>query len=336
MSVQRLRVGTAFALLVAAASLGGIGTPASESIDSLPLEATIEIRPLEATVGDRISATIALTVPAGTRLDPPEFGPQLGRFSVLDGSWSGPESSEAGDRWVWSGALVTFRPGDAEIPAVSIVVEDDEGGRREARTEPVPVSIISVLEPAEPGSEPEISDLKPPASIPPDYSALTTAAGILGLLLLAAAILWWLHRRYAARLAAVPAPADPFHRTPPDEWVYAELQRLLEQRLAEHGEVERFFAELAQVMKTYLGGRFRIELLQQTTEEVPRRLQQAGAAEEAIDAIVALLDSCDHVKFARRRPGSDDCRGAIESAYRIVDATKPRRPEVQPAVQGAA
>jgi hypothetical protein len=155
-------------------------------------------------------------------------------------------------------------------------------------------------------------------------------------LLLAAGLLWWLHRRYAARLAAVPAPADPFHRTPPHEWVYAELQRLLEQRLAEQGEVERFFAELAQVMKTYLGGRFRIELLEQTTKEVPRRLQQAGAAEEAIGAIVELLDGCDRVKFARERPASESCRSAIESAYGIVDATKPRRSDVESAVLGAA
>jgi len=152
-------------------------------------------------------------------------------------------------------------------------------------------------------------------------------------LLRGAALLWWLHRRYAARLAAVPAPDDPFHRTPPHEWVYAELQKLLERRLAEQGQEALFFTEVARILKRYLGGRFRVELMEQTTAEVPERLRQAGAPREAIEAVGDLLASCDMVKFAKELPRPDDCRAAIEAAYQIVDATKPKPADAE---RGAA
>jgi hypothetical protein len=285
----------------------------------------VDVDPVEATVGDRLRMQLEVDLPPATRFVPPQVGPALGPFAVVEGSWSGPEAVEGGERWTWTGVLVTFRPGEVQLPAVRIVVEDEAGRQHATRSEPVGITVLSVLEEDDPGgAAEEISDLKPPASLPPDYGPLVAAVGILALLLLGAAVFWWLHRRYAARLAAVPAPDDPFHRTPPTEWVYAELQKLLERRLAERGQVTAFFAELAAILKRYLGGRYRIELMERTTAEVPDRLRQVGTPPGAIEAVRELLARCDMVKFAKEVPPSEACRSAIEAAYRIVDATKPR------------
>jgi hypothetical protein len=108
---------------------------------------------------------------------------------------------------------------------------------------------------------------------------------------------------------------------------------LLEQRLAEQGRVAEFFARLSWILKRYLGGRYRVELMERTSAEVPIRLRQAGAHDEGIEAAAGLLGRCDMVKFANDVPGSDECRAAIEEAYRIVDSTKPRP---APAQAGAA
>jgi hypothetical protein len=323
--VRRPARPSALAALVLAGTLGAADEGGSA------VSVRVEVDRPEATVGDYLELRVVVTLPPLTRLDPPRLGPALGPFSVVDGSWSGPEAVGEGERWSWSGAVVSYRTGELELPAVRITVEDESGERHEARSEPVPVTILSVLDSEVNGAEQvEIADLKAPASIPADYRALLTAAGILLALLLAAAALWWLHRRYAARLAAVPAPDDPFHRTPPHEWVYAELQKLLERRLAEQGQVTLFFAEIAWIVKRYLGGRYRVELMERTTAEVPPRLRQAGALSDATEAVAELLGRCDMVKFAKRVPVSDDCRTAIEAAYRIVDATKPRSSGAEP------
>jgi len=295
----------------------------------------VEVQPRAATVGDHLSVRIEVELPPGARLDPPQLGPSLGPFSVVRGAWAGPVAQDD-RRWTWSGEVVSFRTGELTFPSVRMVVEDPAGAEIEAVSEPLSITITSVLEPQPSADDsPELADLKAPASIAPDYGPVLTGLGIVLLLLLGAALLWWLQRRYASRLAAVPAPHDPFHRMPPHEWFYAELQKLLDRRLAEQGEVALFFEELARIVKLYLGGRYRVQIMEQTTEEVPWRLRQAGA-ESSMKAVAELLGHCDRVKFARSTPDESECRAAIEAAYGIVDSTRPRAHGETPARKGAA
>jgi hypothetical protein len=303
------------------------------------VEMTAKLTPAEATVGDQLDLEIRVVVPAATEIELPELGPSIGPFTVVEGSWSSSGGDDGALAYRWTGRVAAYRTGEQTLPAVRVELVRRDGTRDEARSEPITVELVSVLDPGDNDAEAsEIADLKPPASLPADFGMLYAAGGLLLLLLLGAAVLWWLHRRYAARLAAVPAPEDPFHRTPPHEWVYAELQKLLNRRLAEEGQVQLFFAELSRILKRYLGGRYRVELLEQTSAEVPDRLRQAGAEADAITRVVAFLDLCDRVKFAAEHVGSADCRDAIDQAYRIVDATKPRVVTPPPAdpVEGAA
>ena len=159
--------------------------------------------------------------------------------------------------------------------------------------------------------------------------ALVAFAGLLA----AAAVGWWLWRRYAAKLAAVSAPPDPFRKLPPHVWVYEELEKLLARRLAEEGKTGLFYDELTRIVKQYLEGRYRVDLLERTTSEVQGVLQHAGAPPDAGSLSRSLLEAGDRVKFAKVDAGPADCRAAVETAYRLVDLTKPveAQPEAEPA-----
>jgi hypothetical protein len=295
---------------------------------------SLDARPSEVTVGEPVVVTIEVVAPAQMRLEPPKIGPQLGPFSVLSGSWVGPVDAEGGARWIWNGELAAYRTGDVEIPSIALAIAGDDGGAT-VSTEPRAIRVLSVLAPQEVEGDVEIADLKPPAGIDPDLGPLRAALSVLALLTIASLLVWWLHRRYAARLAAAAVPEDPFHRTPPHVWVYGVLQELLERRLPEQGEIDLFYSELSRILKRYLGGRFRVELMEQTTAELPESLHQAGAPEESIQATRALLEGCDHVKFARAAPGPSDWKAAVESVYRIVDTTKPVE-AASPATEGGS
>ena len=284
--------------------------------------AVLEVSSHEATVGDPLQATLTVELPPGTRIEPPDLGATLGPFAVLSGSWQGPSDAQDGVRWIWSGKIAAYEPGSLDVPAIEIRLES-ASGEQTIRTEPLSITIKSVLPAEEKGSEaPALSDLKPPASIAADYRPLEKALAVLLVLLGVSALAWWLHGRYASRLAAVPAPTDPFHRLPPHVWAYGELKRLLERRLAEEGKVDLFFDELGRILKTYLGGRYRIELMEHTTEEVVPLLRQAGAPTNPVFESRVLLERCDLAKFARLALGPDACRKAVGEAYRIVDVTK--------------
>jgi len=323
------------AAILVALTLLSTAVPAEETAR----RAVLEVAPVKAKLGDALTAKLTLTLLPGDTVGPAAVPTLWGKAEVLDGAWAPPAPGAPQTR-VWTGRIAAYEIGAIEIPALPIEV-GGTGGPATVSTSPLALTIEGVLpspppDAKKPAAPPEISDLKPPASIPADYGPLRRALGALAALLVVAGLAWWLGRRYAARFAKAAVPEDPFRKLPPHVWVYEELQRLLARRLAEEGKVGVFYDELTRIVKLYLEGRYRIELLDRTTSEVPAALQQAGAPAEAARIARALLEAGDLVKFARSAAGPAECRASVEEAYRLVDMTKPQ-PAAEPApVEGAA
>jgi hypothetical protein len=317
-----------FALLVAAT--GGVR--------SAEPQVQLELSAQEATVGDRLQATLSVRLPADANLEPGSLGPRLGSFAVFAEEWSGPTREGDQRLWNWSGSLVSFRTGEFVVPPVRIEYLRADGSTRSVESSAVDVVVRSVLDPQKPDTEeiPELADLKPPASLDPDYSGLWLLATLLISLAVVTGLAWWLQRRYAAKRVEKESSPEQFQSVPPHVWAREALQALLDRHLVEQGEFDSFFAELSRIVKFYLGGRYRVDLMEHTTGEVPALLQQALTPEPTIEDTAGLLGLADRVKFAGERPAHEICRDAVDSVYEIVEATKPRdEPEAQDE-QGAA
>ena len=301
--------------------------------DAPERRAVLAVTPDRAKLGDALEARITLTLAPGDKVDPSAVPATWGKVEVLDGAFE-PAAAEATTR-VWRGHVAAYDLGAITVPELPIEVTTAAGPVAVA-TAPVTLTIEGIVPPEDakpPVASPEISGIKAPRSIPPDYRPLRRALAALAGLVAVAAIGWLLWRRYAARFAAAQVPVDPFRKLPPHVWVYEELEKLLARRLAEEGKVGLFYDELTRIVKIYLEGRYRIELLDRTTSEVPPALQQAGAPPEAARIARSLLEAGDLVKFAQSAAGPAECRASVEEAYRLVDMTKPA--EAVPA-QGAA
>jgi hypothetical protein len=287
--------------------------------------ARLTLDAVKAHVGDPIQAHLTVTVGPDETVDVAPLAVDWGPAQVLSGGWEPP--AEGAATRVWSGTIAIYQLGKVTVPPVTVPVTKG-GAQGSVATEPLALEIEGTLPAAKTGEKPpDLMDLKPPASIPPDFGPLRSALIAFAALLAAAGTAWWLWRRYAAKLAAVAAPIDPFRKLPPHVWVYEELEKLLARRLAEEGRIGLFYVELTRIVKQYLEGRFRVDLLERTTSEVPGALQHAGAPADAGFLARALLESGDRVKFARVDAGPSDCRAAVEEAYRLVDMTKPTETE---------
>jgi hypothetical protein len=281
--------------------------------------ARLETEVKSAKLGDPIKVTLTVD-PGQGAVDVVPLPTEWGPAQVLSGGWQ-PETPGSPIR-VWAGMVAVYQLGAATIPAIDVSLAGNPP--TVLHTEPVTLTIESGVPAGEKAKD--LADLKPPASIPPDWKPLKAALVAFGLLVVAAGVAWWLWRRYAAKLGAVPAAVDPFRKLPPHVWVYEELERLLARRLAEEGQIGLFYDELTRIVKQYLEGRYRIELMERTTSEVPAALKLAGAPQEGSVLARTLLDASDRVKFARAPAGPEHCRGAVEEAYRLVDLTKPVMP----------
>ena len=304
------------------------------SRSAFPASAVLTVDPVKAHIGDAIKARLTVTAEADEIVDVSPLAVSWGPAQVLSGGWE-PAVPGSTTR-VWSGTIAVYQLGAITVPPIDVPIAKG-GAPGSVATEPLSLEIEGTL-PAETSGEkpPDLIDLKPPASIPPDYGPLKRALVAFAFLLAAAGAAWWLWRRYAAKLAAVSAPVDPFRRLPPHVWVYEELEKLLARRLAEEGRTGLFYDELTRIVKQYLEGRYRVDLLERTTSEVPGALQHAGAPTDAGFLARALLETGDRVKFARVAAGPSDCRAAVEEAYRLVDMTKPLEVHVEAGAQEAA
>jgi hypothetical protein len=79
-----------------------------------------------------------------------------------------------------------------------------------------------------------------------------------------------------------------------------------------------------------------------TTEELVAELEGRAPRGLAPGEIAGWLSGCDLVKFAKLAPPPAEARGALETAIRMVEATRPRfetpaaSPSAEPEVQHGA
>jgi hypothetical protein len=297
----------------------------------------LELEPRIGTVGDPFRARLTVEAPRGWTLHASTPGLRWRPLVVRRGTWQGPIPLDRRTvRWVWDGTLAAYEPGDLELPPWPLRLAGPDG-EQEYPTSRERLTIRSVLPPiAADEPLPEIADLKPPVSLQPDWRPLRRALALLAGLAVLGAACGWVYRRLAPRFASVPALPDPFRRQPPHEWAFHELQRLLDGRPSGRPEVEELFARLSGILKSYLEGRYRLDLRDATTPETGERLRRRVVPHATVSAAVALLLACDRVKFARETPGPEACRSAVEEAYRIVDRSRPVEAPEGATTRGAA
>ncbi len=141
----------------------------------------------------------------------------------------------------------------------------------------------------------------------------------LGAALAAAALAYALYR-WLKRPKPVPAvpekPPLPLHvRTT------AALDALAAQNLPLKGRVKEFYFRLSEIVRAYLGELYGFEALECTTPELLAALSARSTPGLPAKELSDFAQHSDFVRYAKAQPGPDECRLALELAYRVVHAT---------------
>jgi len=80
---------------------------------------------------------------------------------------------------------------------------------------------------------------------------------------------------------------------------------------------------VSEIIRDFLGARFGFDSLELTTDELIGELKRQAGRDMILGEIQGWLSACDLVKFAKISPTASEARGALESAIRIVTATRP-------------
>ncbi len=289
-----------------------------------PIAVVTEITPDPSNIGDVLTLTVTAAYPAGYSVNLPT-GIDFGNLHRVDVEESEPESTGTGFRKQFKIKLQHFQVGEAQVPAFALTYLDDKGEVHTVRVPPTSFTVDSLLanenEPARQLEDPPIS-----LEYPNDRWELIIYTALAALLVGFLGMMLWGRFRRRTKPVVLPPPI------PAHEVALSALQELEQRSLVEDGKFQLYYLELTEITKGYIEGRFGIEALDRTTEEIRQVLLREQKRIEPLNAqdVVRFLQDCDLVKFARFAPPVDEASSALGAVREMVERSLPAQAPAEP------
>jgi hypothetical protein len=283
-----------------------------------PIHVEATLSPANPIAGEHITLLVQITATADVDVTVPLITPiegMLGAFTVLD-NVSTPDLPlpDGGRTFGQQFTLDTFETGELTIPPMSVHFTDHRGDVELSGDIAVPSMDIQVQSALAPG-ETELRDMHALHELPIAPVSPWWWLAVPGVLVLFFAVFAFT-RRGAVQTAVELTAAERARR---------DLHQLETDDLLERGEHETYFARVADIVRTYLEGRFGLHAPRATTREFLRDAERNGALAAGHRAALGqLLQLADLVKFARHEPQGDAGLTALHTARTFVDETEPQ------------
>lgn len=266
------------------------------------------------TVGDPFELIITLSYPQSGKISEP-VPESLPPFAVLglSNKMVQQRGTATSDYRI---KLAAFAAGDLKLPVFKFVYQGVNAPVETLKSEPVPVTITSVL----PKDMKDINDVKKMCEFP-NYLPL-----VLLLVLLAALTAVYFGYRLYNKLRkgrTLTAPALP----PWDEALLA-LEKLNALNLVAQGFVKRYYYALSEILKRYIERRYEFNAVEQTTTEIMYTMRYHKVPER--DDFGKFFNRADMVKYAKFVPQPEELNIAAVQVRELVLATKPEEKPAEP------
>ena len=283
-----------------------------------PVAVTAKISPDPSQVGDLIKLELTAAYPAGYTVNLP-LGLKLDPLHLVQVDEAEPESTGQGFRKIFTLTLQHFAVGEAKVPAFPLTYLGPDGAVQTVQVPPSAFTVASLLanepDPKRQGEDPAVSLEYPNRGL--ELIIYSAAGALVGGLVMG---LLWARWRRRPRPIVLPPPV-PAHVV-----AFQQLDELTKAELVEKGAYQDYYLQLTEIAKGYLEGRFGIDALDRTTDELRRALDRAAAQIAPLKPVelVRFLQACDLVKFARFAPPVAEAQAALAEVRGMVEATLPK------------
>lgn len=111
-------------------------------------------------------------------------------------------------------------------------------------------------------------------------------------------------------------------KVPPHITAIEKLDKLNNEKLWQEGKLKLYHSSLSEIIREYIESRFRIQALEQTTDEILYGFRNISIDEESKRKLKQLLVLSDMVKFAKEQPLPNENELSMEYAYDFVKGTQ--------------
>ncbi len=120
-----------------------------------------------------------------------------------------------------------------------------------------------------------------------------------------------------------------------NEIAYEKLSKLLAKKYIENNEVKKYYFEISEILREYLGNRFNFESIELTTYELNNKLLNIMEIDRNyLPLIMNFLEDTDLVKFSKFFPDKDEIERITKGCFSIIDKSTVEKPKIEESVQG--
>lgn len=305
-----------------------VAVPAAPSEESV-VTVTARVTPEPSSIGDLLEYEVTAAYPKGVTVNLPSvlrFEP----FLFVSADEGEQESTGQGFRKRFTIRLQQFAVGETEVPSFALTYVDAAGQIQTVDVPAHPITVEALLanevDPVRRGEDPPVS-----IEYPNDRAETIAYTTIASLFLATILFAVWVVAARRKRPVVLPPPI------PPHEVALGALEELENGDLLENGAFVDYYLQLTEIAKAYLQGRFGVDALDRTTDEIRRALTRDRSRIEPLspDEFIAFLQRCDLVKFARFEPPAEEAHDATSNVRKIVEDTMvvkaaPVKPQASP------
>ena len=260
-------------------------------------------------IGDQVQLKLEATAAAGIALADPLWPPNTDTLEFLSfGKWD----TLGRGTLVCEAVFTVWDTGFQEVPPIGVPYSGN-GLIDTAWTSNL------IMEVRLPTDSLRLNDIKDIIREPAVFSDYLSYLYALGTIVLIGLILWfWRHPVRVKK--EVPPPPPP----PPHEVAMEQLAALAQKKLWQQGRVKEYHSELTHILREYLEGRFDINALEETTDEILDQLRKRNLPAALRQRLEEILQTADMVKFAKAKPAAQFHEKAFESVKAFVEQTAGR------------
>lgn len=211
--------------------------------------------------------------------------------------------------------LTAFEPGAYTIPSFTFKTKSRDYSTKELTLQVLPVQVDTTK---------GFYDIKQPLAVKYsmwDWIKDNWLLILIPLLIVALAV--YAYRFWKKRpVKEAPKQQDKIVAVPEHELAVQRLQALRDRKLWQQGQVKEYYSELTDIIREYLEKRFKIQALEQTSDEIFISLRRADISEDDRALLRQVLGLADLVKFAREKPQAAENERSMEQAIELVVHTQ--------------
>lgn len=218
--------------------------------------------------------------------------------------------------------ITSFDSGFYFIPAYTYAAAGDT-----LQTAPLGLSVTTVT--VNPETD-DIKTIKPIMDAPFYWSELFTWVGYFLLAFLVVSLIIFVLLKYVFKKKVPFIDQTPQPVIPPHIVALEKLEEIKVQKIWQSGDIKVFYTQVTDVLRVYLEGRFGINAMELTSDEIMALVKKEPGLNEVRAALKDLLTLADLVKFAKMVPIENQNERSLLIAFDVVDKTKPvEEPQVE-------